>query len=274
MSVLEKGKYIIFLDIDGTVFDGKQVPEKNVQALRRAKAEGHKIFLNTGRADCIVTKEIRDAIQPDGVVSSMGTAIFVGKECIYSAVMPREDVEYLVRFGEELGVWVIIESIEKLVSLNGPAYLDQDHFLDHAENLFVQYSDMQIGKVSYMQGLPEESIAPLRKRFKGVYPHSKYVEIPTGDCNKATAIQRVCDYYGVGIECSIAMGDSGNDVDMVRFAGIGVAMGNATEEIKEAADFITLSCEDSGVAYAIEKLIFDKENDGNGIIFNSLENEI
>lgn len=256
MQTLEKDKYIIFLDIDGTVFDGKHVPERTARALARAKASGHKIFLNTGRADCIVTGEIREAVKPDGVVSSMGTGIFVGEECIYSAYMSKEDAEYLVKFGEEQGVFVIVESIERLVSMNGPAFMGQNHFIDRAEELFVIYPDMNVCKVSFMQSISEETLAPLRARFAGVYAHSGYVEIPAGTCNKATAIARVCDYYGVSVDRAIAMGDSGNDIDMVRFAGIGVAMGKATEDIKEAADFITLSCEEGGVGYAIEKLVF------------------
>lgn len=256
MSALTKDKYIIFLDIDGTVFDGKRVPARTARALARAKAAGHKIFLNTGRADCIVTKDIREAVKPDGVVSAMGTAIFVGEECIYSAYMSKEDAEFLVKFGEEAGVFVIVESIEKLVIMNGNAFIGQDHFIDSAKELFEKYPDMNVCKVSFMQPLSEEALAPVRERFVGVYAHEGYVEIPTGTCNKATAIARVCDYYGVGVDRTIAMGDSGNDIDMVRFAGIGVAMGNATEDIKEAADFITLSCEEGGVGYAIEKLVF------------------
>ncbi len=256
MTRLDDGKYIIFLDIDSTVFDGRGVPERNVKALARARAAGHKVFLNTGRADCIVTKEIRDAVQPDGVVSAMGTGIFIGDECIYSAYMSKEDALCLVKFGEERGLFVIVESIERLVSMNGPAYLNQNNFIDTAEELFVRYPDMNVCKVSYMQKVPEEELAVLRERFKGVYAHSGYVEIPTGTCNKATAIERVCQYYGVPVSRSIAMGDSGNDYDMVKFAGIGVAMGNASQDIKDVADFITLDCREGGVGYAIEKLIF------------------
>lgn len=253
---IEKGKYIIFLDIDGTVFDGEKVPERNIMALRRARAEGHKVFLNTGRAHCIVTKEILDAVEPDGVVCSMGTAIFVGDECIYSAVMDEDDVNYLVKFGDERDIFVIIESVEQLVSLKGPGYLNQNNFIYRAEELREKYPDMKVSKVSFMRLLTEEEQNLLKKRFHSVYVHEKYAEIPPEAHNKATAIARVCEYYGTNVAHSIAMGDSGNDDEMVKFAGIGVAMGNATENIKKVADFITLNCEDGGVGYALEKLVF------------------
>ncbi len=254
--MMENDKYIIFLDIDGTVFDGKKIPENNIIALRRARAEGHKVFINTGRANCIVTKEMLEAIEPDGVVSAMGTAIFVGDKLIYSALMNEEDVEYLVRFGDERGMFVIIESIERLVCLNGPAFAGQSNFISEADELRRIYPDMNISKISFMRHLTDEETDILKKRFSSVYVHRSYAEIPTPGHNKATAIARVCEYYGIDVSHSIAMGDSGNDYDMVKFAGIGVAMGNATEQIKSVADFITLKCEEGGVAYALEKLIF------------------
>lgn len=253
---IEDGKYIIFLDIDNTVYDGKKVPEKNIIALARARAEGHKVFINTGRAHCIVTKDIIDAVKPDGIISAMGTAIFIGDEQIYSAVMDEDDIEYLVKFGDDRDIFVIIESVEKLVSLKGPAFLGQNNFLGSASELREKYPDMNVSKISLMKHLSGEEIKILESRFPIVYAHENYAEIPTAGHNKATGIARVCEYYGIDVLRSIAMGDSGNDDEMIKFAGIGVAMGNATEKIKAAADFITLDCKDGGVAYALEKFIF------------------
>lgn len=253
---LEQGKYIIFLDIDGTVFDGKKVPEKNILALARARSEGHKVFLNTGRAHCIVTKDILDAIKPDGLVTAMGTSVFIGNEQIYSSVMDEDDIEYLVKFGDERDIFVIIESVEKLVSLKGPAFLGQNNLISCASELREKYPDMNISKISLMTHLSDEDIKLLETRFPVVYVHENYAEISAFGHNKATGISLVCEYYGVDISRSIAMGDSGNDDEMIKIAGIGVAMGNATDRIKEVADFITLDCDDGGVAYALEKFIF------------------
>ena len=253
---LENDKYIIFLDIDGTVFDGECVPEENKKALARARAAGHKIFLNTGRAHCIVTKEILDAVKPDGVISAMGTSIFAGDELIYSAVMNEDDVQYLVKFGDERDMFVIIESIERLVSLKGPAFLGQDNIIWSAAELRENYPDMNVSKISLMRRLSDEEMSILQKRFPMVYRHEDYAEISPVGHNKATGIARVCEYYGADVAHTIAMGDSGNDDDMIKFAGIGVAMGNATEEIKAVADYITLTCGEAGVAHAIEKFLF------------------
>ncbi|MBO5023513.1 MAG: HAD family phosphatase [Clostridia bacterium] len=254
-----KDKYIIFLDIDNTVFDGKRVPEKTAKALAKAKELGHKVFINTGRAHCIVTKDIIDAIRPDGIVSAMGTSIFVGDECIFSALMKEEDAKFLVKYGDDIGAFVIIESVEKLVIMHGQGFMGQDNFIEKAEDLYTSFPDMKVSKISIMRTLPDDDLAMLRARFPAVYSHSGYTEIPPEGCNKATAIARVCEYYGTDVAHSIAMGDSGNDYDMIKLAGIGVAMGNATDDIKEVADFVTTRCEEGGVAYALEKLLFEKE---------------
>ena len=259
MARLDKDKYIIFLDVDSTVFDGHGVHERTVNALRRARREGHLVFLNTGRAHCILFDEFMGPVSPDGVVGSMGTGISVGDRMIYSVGMPREDVAFLMRFGETRGLRTLAESVERLVLMNIPEPLyGQDHFVRTTEEFFEKYPDMLVSKVSYMQRMEQKHVDELRERFPtSVYVHSKYTEIPATGCNKATAIARVCEHFGVGVEQTIAIGDSGNDDDMIKFAGIGVAMGNATEEIKSIADFITTDCREGGVGYAIEKLIFE-----------------
>ena len=256
--MLEKGKYIIFLDVDGTVYDGKGVPKRNVEALARAKALGHKVFLNTGRAYCILPQALMDAVKPDGVVCAMGTTVYVGAERIFSAHFTQEDAEILLRFGDTYALRTLPESEERLVSLRMEAFEGQDHFAEDTDDLFRRYPDMKVCKVSYMQEVDESLLAPLRGRFH-VYAHSGYAEIPAHGCDKATGIAAVCAYYGVGREAAIAIGDSGNDYDMVKYAGVGVAMGNASADIKAIADFVTLTCEEGGVGHAVEELVLKNE---------------
>jgi hydroxymethylpyrimidine pyrophosphatase-like HAD family hydrolase len=123
-----------------------------------------------------------------------------------------------------------------------------------------KYPDMNISKISLMRHLSDDDLKMLESRFPVVYAHDSYAEIPTEGHNKATGIARVCEYYGVDVSRSIAMGDSGNDDEMVKYAGIGVAMGNATDAIKSAADFITVDCAEGGVAYALEKILWEQHN--------------
>ena len=77
--------------------------------------------------------------------------------------------------------------------------------------------------------------------------------------SKSDAIHMLKDHFHVKQEEIMAFGDNFNDIDMIRYAGLGVAMGNAADEVKEVADYITLSNEEDGVAAAIEKFVLNPE---------------
>ena len=253
-----KNKYIIFLDVDGTIYEGGEVLDKTSDALIKAKMRGHKVFLNSGRMQCIIPHTVLEKVRPDGVVGGMGTAITIGNELIFSARMERDEVEYLMRFGEKRGFFTIAESVDRLVIMNGQEVQGQNSFVNTADEFFEKYADMPVSKISYMNAVSEDDVKALMEDGRAIYVHSDYVEIPARGCNKATGIKIVCDHLGADVEQSIAMGDSANDDDMIKFAGIGVAMGNANEYIKSIADYVTSSCSEGGVADAIEALIFGR----------------
>ena len=258
MGLIAKDKYIIFLDVDGTIYEDGKVIDKDVNALIKAKMRGHKVFLNSGRMQCIIPHTVLEKVRPDGIVGGMGTAITIGNELIFSACMDRDEVEYLMRFGEKHGFFTIAESADRLVIMNGREIQGQKSFVKTTDEFFEKYRDMPVSKISYMNAVSEDDVKALMEDGRIVYVHSGYVEIPARGCNKATGIKIVCDHLGAEVEQSIAMGDSANDDDMIKFAGIGVAMGNATEYIKSIADYVTSSCSEGGVADAIEALIFGR----------------
>ncbi len=259
MERLPSDKFIIFLDVDGTVFDGKEVPKRTSDAVVLARELGHKVFINSGRAHCVIPSYILDNVSHDGVVGGMGTAITVGKKLIYSQSMEKDTVEFLMRFGEEHGYFTIAESVEKLYIMNGRQVLNQKTFINTTDEFLEKYPDAQITKITFSHTvLPKDEIDYLRERVGNVYVLPDYVEIPAKACNKATAIERICEYYGAKNHQTIAMGDSENDYDMIRFAGVGVAMGNADKKIKSIADYITTDCSSGGVADALNALVFKK----------------
>ena len=86
-----------------------------------------------------------------------------------------------------------------------------------------------------------------------------FIEMVHPSVNKAAALRRVCEFYGVAREDAIAIGDGGNDAEMVRWAGVGVAMGNARAAVKEAADIVVPPNTEDGAAQFIEKLLVASE---------------
>lgn len=90
-------------------------------------------------------------------------------------------------------------------------------------------------------------------------PFPNDLEVIAGEIDKGEALRYLLDRLDIAPEEVLAMGDGGSDLPLLQAAGIGVAMGNATEAVKAGADFVTASCEADGVALAIEKFVLSEE---------------
>ncbi|MCY6356799.1 Cof-type HAD-IIB family hydrolase [Clostridium sp. ZS2-4] len=103
--------------------------------------------------------------------------------------------------------------------------------------------------------LPDE----LYEKYTVLKPSSNTLEILSKNANKGTGVAVLAEKLGIKRYEIICIGDSGNDIDMIKYAGLGVAMGNAFPEIKKIADYVTLTNEENGVAHVINKFILKKE---------------
>lgn len=123
-------------------------------------------------------------------------------------------------------------------------------------------ADLQWLKFGF-HGEDEHTIRKVWRHLEDLGPlslsnsHPLNIEVNAEGVTKAAALQEVCTLLGTTVQHMIAMGDSLNDIAMIRLAGMGVAMGNAQPAVKEVADFVTRSNDEDGVAYAIECCLFD-----------------
>jgi hydroxymethylpyrimidine pyrophosphatase-like HAD family hydrolase len=85
------------------------------------------------------------------------------------------------------------------------------------------------------------------------------IEINSREATKGVALKKLADYLKIPLESTMAFGDDTNDTTMLKAAGIGVAMGNAYDEVKQSADFVTKDCDDNGVAFAVRHFLWEKE---------------
>ena len=103
----------------------------------------------------------------------------------------------------------------------------------------------------------------LRERYQEVSSIYRsepfFIEIMPKDVDKATALDRMLEVIGMRREDCICCGDGFNDISMIQYAGVGVAMGNAQKQVKDAADYITASNDEDGLVEVIERFILDKE---------------
>ncbi|KOA20796.1 sugar phosphatase YidA [Clostridium homopropionicum DSM 5847] len=156
---------------------------------------------------------------------------------------------------------VDFNTLNKDITINRAVYINENlHFKEHLVGVIKRNNyTLTIPKTSNgndslvldRENTPKE----LFNKFTVLRPSYNTLEILSKGVTKGTGIQLIAEKLGIHKDDVICIGDSGNDIDMINFAGLGVAMGNATTEIKEVADFVTLSNEEDGVAHVINKFI-------------------
>lgn len=266
---------IIFLDIDGTIrwFDGS-VPDSTIYAIREARKRGHEICVCSGRPLSLIEKNILD-IGFDGIVSCAGTYVVYRGKCVQRVSFdPRtvhELCEYLVdkdcmielqrydqtfllkRFVnryEEMGRNMMKSLGEGAKELEPyPALAERDTDVENVEKVMF-FSR----KVPYDEIYSEWSDRVVMTPFSIPNVERWGGEISPLNVNKTSGIRSVLEHSSYSREDVIAIGDSDNDADMLEFAATGVAMGNATENARRAADWQTAPLLEDGILKAFRKL--------------------
>ena len=251
-------KYLIFLDIDGTILDNGKIHPRTVDGVREAQKRGHMVFINTGRSMSIIPQIVLDKVKPDGIVGGLGAYIRVGDEVFLSESAPEKLINLSMDVAKKFNNTVILEGENASVSFLATTYLGKDHEIKSVDDIFERFPDINIEKMTYVRPLTEEGTKMLEPYF-AVFNHPTYSEIGLKGYSKATGMEFLRKRYGVDKDHVIAMGDSDNDTLMLEAAGIAVVMGNGHPDVKKIADFISIDCADGGVGYAIEKLILEKE---------------
>ncbi|MCR4868420.1 MAG: Cof-type HAD-IIB family hydrolase [Lachnospiraceae bacterium] len=252
----------VFFDIDGTLWDQNNViPPSTVEAIHLLQKNGHLAFLNTGRTRGFVTAEHLLDIGFDGIVSGCGTMIEEhGKVLYYHRINPQQAVE-AVETVRAHGFKPILEGKDYL-------YMDMEDFggdpygsklvTELGENLLSikdHYGQWEMSKLSCdTKGCDIEAVRrELGDRYTFLVHNSEVVELVPVGHDKGSGIRKVCEILDIPLENTVSFGDSVNDLDMLRQAGIGVAMGNGTEDAKAAADYVTTHMKEDGIYKALDK---------------------
>lgn len=252
----------IFLDIDGTLvsFDTHAIPLSAIEALTQAKAKGVKIFIATGRAKVLITNlgALQERGLIDGYVTMNGAYCFVGDEVIYKRPIPPDDIHLLAAYCDKRQVPYIVVDEHSLCVC---------HPDEMVRNIFLEYlkverlpekspEDALRGKEIYeltpfISQQQETEIAPLIPNSEVCRWHPAFADVTAKGCTKQRGIDEMMRHFGLTREEVMAIGDGGNDIPMLRHAGTGVAMGNASDEVKAAADYVTTTVDDDGIAHAL-----------------------
>lgn len=248
-------KYAFFLDIDGTLYDGTCVPEENIRAIKKAISEGHYVFISTGRSYINIGDTIRDILPWSGVISSAGAEIRIGDEKIVKTIS-GELAEKVIDFSLKREGWACISHSTKALIVNIEKRHEWWHTITSSEQVKEEFPVLEITKIDFEGAISKEFEEVLETEMYLHY-YETFCEAVVKGCSKSEAIKLISERLGIPRERTVAMGDSGNDIDAIVYAGIGVAMGNAHENVKKEADMISANCSEGGVGKAMERILYE-----------------
>lgn len=256
-------KKLVSFDVDMTLLNHvpHEIPASALKAIERLKERGHLVALATGRdMDNRYSRQYQELVQPDAIIHMNGTKITVGDQLLHDAYMEPALLEQILTFAEKNGhcVGVTIGDEDYYVNPDILTAHDKRRWQDCGRQYKDPWKLMEIGvrTLAYI-GNPDGA-----KAFEEAFPQLKLplfaglegADIIEKKNSKAQGLERLCEYFGIAKEDTVAFGDSMNDYEIVQEAGIGVAMGNAVEKLKEAADYVTDPIMEDGVWNACKKL--------------------
>lgn len=253
-------RYALFFDIDGTLvsFKTHEIPPSTILALTQAKANGHRVYIATGRPPIIITNLGAIEHLIDGYITTNGAYCFVGNETVACQPIAKNDVLTIVNDAQEKGYSLIV------VGRRDVAVLDPT---GDVQRIFQQMLAVKnLDKASPLEKVLEQDIMQMTPFFPADYErqlmarlpqcisgrwHPEFTDITANGADKGKGILAIAQHEGLDASHTIAFGDGGNDTSMILQAGIGIAMGNAIDELKLQADYVTTSVDDDGVLNAL-----------------------
>ncbi len=248
---------LIFFDIDGTLIgeSGHNMPESAVSAVGAARKNGHVCVINTGRTKKLVLPDMEKLSCFDSFLMGCGTMATLHDRVLFHRTIPKELAEEIIEALYRWEIDAVLEGSENnyhdsfdriftgvfadfVRQFAGQGY---GNFREAAGNFdkFYAYAE----NVEQMKGFAGE----FQGRLDFVDRKKGFFEVMPKGCSKASGMEFLAERLGIPMEETAALGDSSNDIPMLRRAHIGIAMGNATEDVKAEAAYVTTSLEEDGV---------------------------
>ena len=270
---------LLAIDMDGTLLnEEKHIDTPQKEAVQKAIEAGIKVVLCTGRPLFGVLPvygelELEKYNLDEYVILNNGCSLrkTTNWELLDNKEITKEDVIYLdkLRKGYNLDLTVSNDNDYFVVGDKANKYTIEDGKLVYVDikpisleeatsGKYTFFKSMYLGEEEEIQRFKNDNENLLKDKYDAVLSQIHIFEMLPFGTNKAAALKELAEKLGIEREEIMTIGDGNNDVEMLEFAGIGVAMGNGTESAKKAANYVTDTNENHGVAKAIEKYILSK----------------
>lgn len=248
----------VFFDIDGTLISFKtgKIPESTQDALKKLREKGIKVIVATGRS--INSLHHISHLEFDGFITFNGAyCVTASQELISRNTIDRADIQSLICYAGEapLSYSLMYENKVEIndatqevvgmyahINLPVPPVHDKEH-IDIENVLQANIFLRPEAEAEFMQTVMPNSIS---SRWTPLF-----ADVNAGGITKQLGIENFCKHFGIDTADTMAFGDGGNDITMLKFVKIGVAMGNANDQVKDIADFVTGEVDEHGIEQAL-----------------------
>jgi len=261
---------MLVLDIDGTLTNArKEITENTRQTLVELQKKGVKVVLASGRPTygVVPSAKILEMDQYEGYILSFnGGKIMDCKtgETVFEKIIEPHFVGEIYDQVKDKKVAVMTYEGDCIITETpDDYYVQKEAFINKMKikkvDNFKEYVDFHITKVlvaadgDYLKDVEKEMVDHFGTQLSIYRSEPFFLEIMPQNIDKAVSLEKLLQSLDMTKEDMIACGDGANDISMIRYAGLGIAMENAQEKVKECADYITKSNEDDGVAFAVER---------------------
>ena len=254
---------IIFFDIDGTLVIEKEqiIPESTINALKKAKENGHLLFVNTGRPFCGLSKDLY-SLNFDGYICGSGTHIYLGEDILYEKNIEKDRCFEIVEKLRECKIPAILEGKNSVYLDNQRTLIKElvemkEAFEGNGIDIVKTWDDENLDFSKLLIWINPESEEKeffnfIRNDFNFIKLKENVFEVFQKGHTKATGIKRIQSHLTFDLNNCITIGDSNNDLSMFEYVPNSILMGNGDTTLSNKVSFITKRVEDNGIEHALK----------------------
>lgn len=248
-------KRIFSFDLDMTLLDHEtwKIPDSAMEALERLRRDSVIVIASGRNMDHEMSVMYRDMVKPDAVIHMNGTRVVAEGNVLYEHLMDKERLRALLAYADERGLSIGVshEGYDYYIHPEGVVQMDKKRW-GSSERQFRDgwlLMELPVRTLAYIGG-PDEA-REMEEHFPDfklpMFAGKTGADVVEREASKAKGLARICRYYGIGLEDTVAFGDSMNDYEIVQEAGVGIAMGNSIDELKQVADYVTDDIDQDGI---------------------------